>query len=584
MFFAASKSRLNFVLEHADGINFENFEGRAAQGTLMAAEKQYAINAFDAAFGAPTDFNRIYVGGMAVAKYFENMTVDMADNARTDYLKCAVAGIALGGKNPLQLASAPNADGNVDITDIHTVTNRPAPKSSFFRRIFEMIGILKPHPTPDAVHEAHMADKFAQARPITIQAEAMRFAEIDIAASLDMAQKLHEDKRRLVVEMFGEAKHQPSVYDNIVPAGEMSSNNIRLERSGATLGIAFLVTRGHAFADILDPEKLKEEKQLVGHTLKVWMLSERLEKSRHSIKIYEDENTPESMQKAKNIKAEQVEIQALLTQYEMHRSTIDAQDAALAARTPAEKLATMLSRYADVLAEMPHLQIDYNDPAQLRENYRDMFCRGYATFDMGQEINQGEIPGILKRTMSGEEFDKKVDMLAYNSMPYSCLETALLTSKATQHDPEDSNYRGVLSGILACRALRDEACALLNTTTTLANCNGRDFMMRYSGAATALSLQLAEGGPPALAKACAYIGQDLPPPTIESTDEGLKVNIDLEKAIDVSEKLSPMASPPKRAVALDPNTFESNVPAVAHSAPKKEEAAKEKTAPGVAKK
>ena len=279
---------------------------------------------------------------------------------------------------------------------------------------------------------------------------------------------LANDRYELGKALFGDDYIDENKSGNGGP--QFYNGQIRSTRSGMSIAAAMLYVDGHSFEDILNPERLLEEKQAAGQKIRDWVNdanSKDLEKSgnavRQAIKLYND--------------------------------------------------------FYDKYSKAPPLGIDHTNETAVADNYRSVHGMGFIAFDIGQEIQHlgkeamkdlgyvepkttEKLNAEGKKVTEVEELSDEVKannkrleaiqrekevVLKFSSRPYSVFEKSLSTYSVLQSD--QAPQMGKITTVLTNTHLSKEGAALLNNATKMS-----DIKSDFDAKATAASQMAGDVG------------------------------------------------------------------------------------------
>jgi hypothetical protein len=350
-------------------------------------------------------FDMIYINGVSAAELYGDKYNNMSRQSRSAMIKAEIISAMVNDKAKIDVTPIMiDKDGREKVTplSIKPSVKEIQPTLNPFKRFVN--GLCSPFGKPFKTEEeklviandtpGHDKDlRLAEAiRPV--QEKVTRAAVESLNRQLDELKRnptpylqisrdfdkgFNRERTSLCKALYGEQ------YENTAHLGD--TTHVRLERGGVNIGAAMLFANGHSFDDILDPDKLKDEKREAGKQL-VELL--RLGKS----------DDPEKQKKSK------------------------------------EGIADVYLRYAERYSKLDMLPIDHTDPAQLAANRRELIGRGLIACDISQEIAQ------VKDTVIGltgkSRYDKLGDAMAYNGMLYNTLESSVRNAAAALDAPAEA--------------------------------------------------------------------------------------------------------------------------------------------------
>ncbi|MCL2216005.1 MAG: hypothetical protein FWB91_03175 [Defluviitaleaceae bacterium] len=358
----------------------ENLSKKLETTGFSDTELTNAIKTFDA--NLSPNFDDIYIDGKPVS--------DLCKNKTADYMKCFVTAAAMGRKSHIDRV-VPGEDGQPKIVPMHAkVQGDPEPKkpSFFSRRWFrEKLGLAKPPLTSQEQYEKDIVnnDPDRESRNAAIIHDAKKKEKLreNLEHSKTVANGIDNDRRALARALFGtlgDNDFGPNLGVN--PGPHVSSN-----RSGINICIANLYNQGHSFEDILDPNKLKEEKSIVGANFMAMA---------HDNASGEESSVEHSRR----------------------------------------AVAGILKTFAEKYAELPIQNIDYTSMKDIAGNYRSLHCRGWVSFDLSQECERDGVKEIIQ-TQLGDKFDHIHSTIGGVSQLYNQTEYAGNAYKVHNGDVEN---------------------------------------------------------------------------------------------------------------------------------------------------
>ncbi|MCL2216009.1 MAG: hypothetical protein FWB91_03195 [Defluviitaleaceae bacterium] len=354
--------------EGNERVSFDSFVEKFRYGKLDKHELEFGLDMYKENFDANMDFNQIYIDGQSVADTCAYKLKGITnDNERNQHMKCYVVASALERNARIEVVT-PDEKGRPQISPVHTETDEPAPKKSFFRRWGEKLGLMKPKLSEQEKYEKDYVnyDPQRESRQQTIlqdlqeksdakknlQPQKDKIIKENVAYSKVISDGIEHDRKELCDALFGPFSNGGSGADLNMKVG----GHVRYPRSGVSIGIAYLFNAGHSFEDILNPAKLKDEKATVGNMI---------------INLAKEDASGD-------------EFRVGLARAEMSK---------------------LHKNFAMNYEQLPVQNIDYSNLKDVSENYREIHCRGMVACDMWQEFTR------VKDEMKKDIGDKEVERL-----------------------------------------------------------------------------------------------------------------------------------------------------------------------------
>lgn len=270
----------------------EHMASAKKQPTLR--EKDYAMSIYDATFGGAFDkgqkkllaqlgmdeFDLITIEGRTVNELFADKYKDMEPQRRNELLRCEVVAAVMGSEKKVAFGRIKmNEQGEPEIAGTSALKpegNLHDPKPTLGQRFLNFLHIKKYVPLSQKMAQAGSPERAAAAREQAQQA--LEVAHPQDKLTRRMIKGLYEKNNEAncgprvsaeFKEFFGK-DHDNAINElpGFAQGAEIGLRN-QLSRPSTGVGLVYarLLQEGHRLADIMDPDKLQDEKSMAGRQI-----------------------------------------------------------------------------------------------------------------------------------------------------------------------------------------------------------------------------------------------------------------------------------------------------------------------------